>query len=119
MPFTGEACQLVMFPTLKNWILAASPNVSLLDEVGNVVKSFTLTSDDITIYQSGATAIISVHISDETNDAYSFKRVQVFGQNPEGGSTITVIDHLLDQTYNKTADKTLDVYIYTGIQNVI
>ena len=119
MPFTGSAFQIVMFPVLKNWILAASPNVSLLDDVGNVVKSFTLTSDMISFYQSGATVILRIHITDESNESYSFRRVQVFGQNPEGGSPITVIDHTLDQTYTKTADKTLEVYIYTGIQDVV
>jgi len=119
MPFTGTAFQIVMFSTLKNWVLAASPNVSILDEVGNVVKSFTLTTDMISYYQEGATVIFRIHVTDETNESYSFRRVQVFGQNPEGGSPITVIDHMLDQTYNKTADKTLELYIYTGIQNVV
>ena len=119
MPFTSSAFQIVMFATLKNWVLAASPNASLLDDVGNVVKSFTLTSDMISFYQSGATVIFRIHITDESNESYSFRRVQVFGQNPEGGSPITVIDHTLDQTYTKTADKTLEVYIYTGVQDVV
>jgi len=119
MPFTGEAFQIVMFSTLKNWVLAASPNVALLDEVGNVVKNFTLTSDMISYYQSGATVIFQIHITDESNESYSFRRVQVFGKNPEGAVTVTIIDHTLEQTYSKTADKTLEIYIYTGIQNVI
>jgi len=119
MPFTGEVFQIVMFATLKEWVLAESPNVSLLDEVGNVVKSFTLTSDMISYYQSGATVIFQIHVTDDTNESYSFRRVQVFGKDPEGAVTVTVIDHTLEQTYSKTADKTLEMYIYTGIQNVI
>ena len=119
MPFTGDACQIIMFANLKNWVLAASPNAAILDDVGNVVKNFTLTTDDVLYYQTGATVIFKIHIRDETNESYNVKRIQVFGQNPEGGSPITVIDHTLEQTYSKTPDKTLEVYIYTGIQNVV
>ena len=119
MPFTGNAVQLIMFSTLKNWVLAASPNAQLLDDVGNIVKSFTLTSDMVEYYQTGATVIFSIRIRDETNESYSFSRVVVLGQNPEGGSPIIVIDHTLDQTYSKSPDKILEVYVYTGIQDVI
>ena len=119
MPFTGDCCQLIFMATLKNWILAASPNAQLLDEVGNTVKSFTLASGDISYYQSGSTVIIRVHIRDESNESYTFRRVQILGQNPEGGSPITVIDHTLEQNYSKGASQILDAYVYTGIQDVI
>ena len=119
MPFVGDACQIVMFEALRSWVLAASPNAAILDDVGNTVKTFTLTTDDVLYYQIGATAIFKIHIRDESNESYNIKRVQVFGQNPEGGSPITVIDHTLEQTYSKTPDKILEIYIYTGIQNVV
>jgi len=119
MPFTGSCCQQIFCVELKNWILNSSPNAQLLDEAGNVVKTFTLASDDLTYWQSGSVVIFRVHIRDDSNESYSFKRVQVFGQMAPEASPILVIDHTLEQAYTKGASQILDVYIYTGIQDVI
>jgi len=123
MPFTGDGIQLVFFANLKAWAMAASPNAQLLDEAGNIVKTFTLTTDDVVYYQSGSTAIVKVRIIDDSNESYTFKRLQLLGQNPEAPPETApveiLIDHTFSQNYSKSPDQTLEIYVYTGIQNVL
>jgi len=119
MPFTMTAAQIVFLTTLKNYILNVTNNVELLDEGQNVVKTFQLTSDDISVYGSGDTAIIRIHILDTSNDVYSFRYVRVKFATAPGASEEIGILHELAQTYSKGANQSVEIYIYTGIAGCI
>jgi len=119
MPFTYDCFSLVCFPALKQWVLSASPNVQFLDSAGNVVKSFTVSDVDLTIIGMDSTIIFVVHVRDESAETYTFKKVQVFAQDPSGGSPFLVIDHTLDQEYTKGSSQILELYLHTGVQNVV
>ena len=119
MPFTLSMAQIVFLSTLKNYILNVTDNAELLDEGGNVVKTFALTTDDISVYGSGATAIIKIHILDTSNDVYSFKSVRIkYKTAPEATEDIAIL-HELAQTYDKGASQSVEIYIYTGIAGCI
>jgi len=119
MPFTIDTAQLVFLMTLKNYILNVTDNAELLDEAQTVVKTFTLTSDDISVYASGSTAIIRIHILDTSNDVYNFRYVRVKFATTPGGTEQVGILHELAQTYSKGASQSVEIYIYTGIAGCI
>ena len=117
MPFTSYATQFMLLYYLKEKILNATKHVELLDETMAVVKSFTLTSDDISVYGSDSETIMKIRILDNSSDAYNFKYVRVYFR--PGVEDLVAIHHELSQTYSKSASQSLELYIYTGIAGVV